>query len=60
MNYIFLLFSIQIVLILNNNTGKNGGVQCAHSTKTAYAKSFTKEQWQFINNPENYLIEDCM
>ncbi len=30
-----------------------------HSTKTAYLDSFNKEQLDFINNPDNYIIKDC-
>jgi hypothetical protein len=31
-----------------------------YSTKTAYLDSFNKEQLDFINNPDNYIINDCV
>jgi hypothetical protein len=34
-------------------------INCLYSTKTAYHDSFNKAQLDFINNKNNYLIENC-
>lgn len=33
--------------------------QLKHSTKTAYLDSFNREQIDYINNNQNYKIENC-
>lgn len=32
---------------------------CKYSTKTAYMNSFTQKQVEFIQNPENYIVNKC-
>ena len=34
-------------------------VEGFYSTKTAYIDSFTPEQIEFMNNPQNYKIDQC-
>ena len=34
-------------------------VESHYSTKTAYADSFTAKQIEFMNNPDNYKIDQC-
>ena len=49
-----LLLLLSAVICSNVNQ-----VRCGYSTKTAYMDSFSPEQIEFINNPENYKIDQC-
>ena len=31
-----------------------------YSTKTAYLDSFTSDQFNYLNNSQNYLINNCV
>ncbi len=31
-----------------------------YSSKTPYAELFTPEQFEYINNPDNYKVENCV
>jgi len=33
---------------------------CLYSTKVAYIDSFTQNQLEFINQTENYQLENCV